>query len=100
MSGRTKLSVSEERLEGITRGPLPSSRKIFRTGALHPEVRVPVREILGQRLLEIQQAVEDQPRRPGRVAPHRVGGVRKPLEPLPLGLPLRPGDDDQPEIVG
>ena len=45
MSGRTKLSVSEERLEGITRGPLPASRKIYRTGTLLPEVRVPVREI-------------------------------------------------------
>ena len=46
MSGRTKLSVSEERLEGITRGPLPASRKIYRTGTLHPEVRVPVRKFL------------------------------------------------------
>src|SRR5262249_35014267 len=45
MSGRTKLSVSEERLEGIPRGPLPASRKIYRTGTLHPDVRVPVREI-------------------------------------------------------
>src|SRR5678815_1370257 len=45
MSGRTKLSVSEERLEGITRGPLPASRKTYRTGTLHPEVRGPVREI-------------------------------------------------------
>ncbi|HET9035224.1 MAG TPA: phosphomethylpyrimidine synthase ThiC, partial [Myxococcaceae bacterium] len=45
MSGRTKLSVSGERLEGITRGPLPASRKIYRTGTLHPEVRVPIREI-------------------------------------------------------
>ncbi len=45
MSGRTKLSVSGERLEGITRGPLPASRKLYRTGRLHPEVRVPLREI-------------------------------------------------------
>src|SRR5215471_7296603 len=45
MSGRTKLSVSEERLEGITRGPLPASRKVYRTGVLDPEVRVPIREI-------------------------------------------------------
>jgi len=45
MSGRTKLSVSGERLEGITRGPLAASRKVYRTGTLHPEVRVPVREI-------------------------------------------------------
>ena len=45
MSGRTKLSVSGERLEGITRGPLPASRKVYRTGVLHPEVRVPIREI-------------------------------------------------------
>ncbi|HSP19355.1 MAG TPA: phosphomethylpyrimidine synthase ThiC, partial [Myxococcaceae bacterium] len=45
MSGRTKLSVSGERLEGITRGPLPASTKVYRTGQLHPQVRVPVREI-------------------------------------------------------
>jgi len=45
MSGRTKLSVSGERLEGITRGPLPASRKVYRTGKSHPQVRVPVREI-------------------------------------------------------
>ena len=36
MSGRTKLSVSEERLEGITRGPLPASRKVYRTGHAAP----------------------------------------------------------------
>ena len=45
MSGRTKLSVSGERLEGITQGPLPASRKVYRTGKSHPQVRVPVREI-------------------------------------------------------
>ena len=45
MSGRTKLSVSGERLEGITRGPLPASRKLYLTGTLHPEVRVPIREV-------------------------------------------------------
>jgi phosphomethylpyrimidine synthase len=45
MSGRTKLSVSGERLEDISRGPLPASRKVYRTGTLHPEVRVPAREI-------------------------------------------------------
>jgi len=45
MSGRTKLSVSGERLEGITRGPLPASRKLYLTGRLHPEVRVPIREV-------------------------------------------------------
>ena len=45
MSGRTKLSVSGELLDGITRGPLPASTKVYRTGKIHPEVRVPVREI-------------------------------------------------------
>jgi phosphomethylpyrimidine synthase len=45
MSGRTRLTVDGARLEGITRGPLPASRKVYLRGNLHPEVRVPVREI-------------------------------------------------------
>jgi phosphomethylpyrimidine synthase len=32
-------------LEGITRGPLPASRKVYVPGVRHPELRVPVREI-------------------------------------------------------
>ncbi|MBI5367203.1 MAG: phosphomethylpyrimidine synthase ThiC, partial [Planctomycetes bacterium] len=33
------------RLEVITRGPLPASRKVYVPGTLHPSVRVPMREI-------------------------------------------------------
>ena len=45
MSGVKQQKVDEARLEGITRGPLPASRKIWVEGALHPRVRVPMREI-------------------------------------------------------
>ncbi|HTA16185.1 MAG TPA: phosphomethylpyrimidine synthase ThiC [bacterium] len=37
--------VDAPRIQGITRGPLPASRKVYVAGALHPDVRVPVREI-------------------------------------------------------
>ncbi len=30
---------------GITTGPLPASRRVWHTGTLHPEIRVPMREI-------------------------------------------------------
>ncbi|MBI3185737.1 MAG: phosphomethylpyrimidine synthase ThiC [Myxococcales bacterium] len=33
------------KLERVTRGPLPGSRKIYVSGTLHPELRVPMREI-------------------------------------------------------
>ncbi|MBI2388517.1 MAG: phosphomethylpyrimidine synthase ThiC, partial [Deltaproteobacteria bacterium] len=42
---RNQKSVDEARLSGITRGPFPASRKIFVEGTLHPDVRVPMREI-------------------------------------------------------
>ena len=29
----------------VTTGPLPASRKIYKPGKLHPEIRVPLREI-------------------------------------------------------
>src|SRR5262249_29462966 len=45
VSGRTKLSVDTERLAGITTGPWPASRKGYLQGTLHPDVRVPYREI-------------------------------------------------------
>jgi len=37
--------VDEARLQTITRGPLPGSRKTYVSGVLHPELRVPMREI-------------------------------------------------------
>ena len=43
--GSKKLTVDPAALAGITTGPLPGSRKAYRHGTLHPEVRVPVREI-------------------------------------------------------
>ncbi|MFL5358731.1 phosphomethylpyrimidine synthase ThiC [Archangium sp.] len=46
MSGASKsLKVDGKVLEGISRGPLPGSRKVYVPGVLHPELRVPMREI-------------------------------------------------------
>ncbi len=38
-------SVSAPRIQGITRGPLPASRKVFVSGTQYPDLRVPMREI-------------------------------------------------------
>jgi phosphomethylpyrimidine synthase len=43
--GHGKLSVDPAVLAGITRGPLPASRKEYVRGTLHPEVRIPLRVI-------------------------------------------------------
>jgi phosphomethylpyrimidine synthase len=43
--GSKKLTVDAAALAGITTGPLPGSRKVYLSGTLHPEVRVPVREV-------------------------------------------------------
>ncbi|MEW5978165.1 MAG: phosphomethylpyrimidine synthase ThiC [Acidobacteriota bacterium] len=40
-----QIAVDENRLETITCGPLPASRKIYCPGALYPDVRIPMREI-------------------------------------------------------
>ena len=46
MSGASKsLKVDGKVLEGISRGPLPASRKVYVSGVLYPDLRVPVREI-------------------------------------------------------
>ncbi|NOK08134.1 phosphomethylpyrimidine synthase ThiC [Corallococcus exercitus] len=46
MSGASKsLKVDGKVLEGISRGPLPASRKVYASGSLHPDLRVPLREI-------------------------------------------------------
>src|SRR3954463_16514864 len=46
MSGISKSSqVDEARLGQITTAPLPASRKVYEAGALHPFLRVPMREI-------------------------------------------------------
>ncbi len=37
--------VNAPRMQGITRGPMPASRKVFVPGLLHPDLRVPLREI-------------------------------------------------------
>jgi len=45
MSQVKQQRVDEARLQTITRGPLPGSRKIWVSGEMHPDVRVPMREI-------------------------------------------------------
>ncbi len=47
MSGTSKniAGVDEARLTAITTGALPGSRKVYARGALHPFLRVPMREI-------------------------------------------------------
>ena len=47
MSGTSKniAGVDEARLSAITTGPLPASRKVYVDGAIHPFLRVPLREI-------------------------------------------------------
>src|SRR4051794_442183 len=44
MSG-THHQVDESRLDAITTGPLPGSRKIYVPGSIHQFLRVPMREI-------------------------------------------------------
>jgi phosphomethylpyrimidine synthase len=44
-AGGKQQRVDEARLSGITRGPLPASRKVYVPGVLHPDIRVPLREI-------------------------------------------------------
>src|SRR5688572_10800901 len=44
-SSRNQLRVNEQALAGITRGPLPASQKVYVPGTLHPDVRVPMREV-------------------------------------------------------
>ncbi|WIG97732.1 phosphomethylpyrimidine synthase ThiC [Myxococcus sp. SDU36] len=46
MSGASRsLKVDGKVLEGVSRGPLPASRKVYVPGVLHPDLRVPLREI-------------------------------------------------------
>jgi phosphomethylpyrimidine synthase len=45
MSTVKQTRVDEAKLGGITRGPLPGSRKVYVSGVLHTDVRVPMREI-------------------------------------------------------
>src|SRR5215813_2337930 len=108
MSGRTKLSVSEERLEGITRGPLPASRKIYRTGTLHPDVRVPVRQIsLTPTRLHQGSAWVETPNAP--VAVYDTSGpytdpearidLRRGLEPVRTWLDRDPVLETLPEVT-
>ena len=40
-----QVTIDESRLNTITCGPLPGSRKIYLPGKIHPSLRVPVREI-------------------------------------------------------
>jgi phosphomethylpyrimidine synthase len=45
MSNALQPGIDEARLDGITRIPLPGSRRIYATGTLYPFLRVPMREI-------------------------------------------------------
>jgi phosphomethylpyrimidine synthase len=45
MSRSNQDTVDDARLGGITRGPLPASRKVYVEGERHSSVRVPMREI-------------------------------------------------------
>jgi phosphomethylpyrimidine synthase len=46
MSGtQNKDIVDGQRLDAITQGPLPASRKVYVAGRIHPSLRVPLREI-------------------------------------------------------
>ncbi|MRG97717.1 phosphomethylpyrimidine synthase ThiC [Polyangium spumosum] len=45
MSTVKQQRVDEARLQTITRGPLPGSKKTYQPGVLHPDLRVPLREI-------------------------------------------------------
>jgi phosphomethylpyrimidine synthase len=41
----TQKSVDDPKIQGITRGPMPASKKLYLEGRLHPGLKVPVREI-------------------------------------------------------
>ena len=45
MANTRQQGVDDARLNGITCGPLPGSRKIMVPGARHAGVRVPMREV-------------------------------------------------------
>ncbi len=45
MSSVKQQRVDQSRLEGITRGAFPGSRKQFVSGSIFPDIRVPMREI-------------------------------------------------------
>ncbi len=45
MANTRQQGVDDERLEGITSGPLPGSRRVWVQGERHPSVRVPMREV-------------------------------------------------------
>ncbi len=85
MSGRTRLSVDGAKLEGITRGPLPASRKVYLRGTLHPEVRVPLRQIAlgptrtrqGQEHNELQRRGDVIDQLQGRRIEAQTGGRQK-----------------------
>ncbi|WP_299391403.1 phosphomethylpyrimidine synthase ThiC [Pelagibius sp.] len=42
---QNKSDIKTDRAPSITTGPLPSSRKVYEPGALHPDLRVPLRAI-------------------------------------------------------
>ncbi len=53
--------VDEARLAGITTGAFPASRKVYVPGALHPQLRVPMREITQTATREGDRLVPNPP---------------------------------------
>ncbi len=88
--GSQKLTVDAAALAGITRGPLPASRKVYLQGTLHPDVRVPVREI-SQTPTRLGQGADAQetPNPPVRVY-DASGPYTDPAAAIDLGAGLPP----------
>jgi phosphomethylpyrimidine synthase len=104
MSATSKQQVNEAKLAGITRGPLPASRKIYLDGKIYPFLRVPMREIqltptrlgngLSSRLVANAPHLVYDPSGP-YTDPACQLDLRKGLEPLRLNWIQTRGDVEQ-----
>jgi len=104
MSGAKQQSVDEKRLSGITRGPFPASKKIYVAGELHPDIRVPMREIAQTPTREGYSATPRLVPNPSVVVYDTSGAytdpnveidVRKGLEPTRLSWIEKRGDCEE-----
>jgi len=102
-----QLTVNEQQLATISRGPLPGSRKIHVPGVLFPDLRVPFREI-SQSPTRHQGRGADVPNPP--VVVYDTSGpytdpavaidVRQGIEPVRRAWALRRGDvEEQPGVA-
>ena len=99
MSGnaRNQLRVDDAALAGISRGSLPASRKVYVSGRLHQDIRVPMREI-AQTPTQARRRARPRAESADHVYDterpvHRPGGAHRPargLAPLRAGLDRRP----------